>query len=753
MPFESTREEYRDRFTCGFDQARSIFDPCLSNALEKLGSNKAMDDFLQGANLLCMMGQGVEPVLVYLEEAPDTAALVGEAMIDELAYYAYKLATSTNAPAVVPFLQSMLPVARRLECGEAMQGFLDLGLEVMRETTPSIHGHHAIHPSPALDRFFETAPRVLALLNLAGLTNWARFGARVHASDPDALKAYFSLESADSRSVLQRECHGTLLTDNERRLGYYLQALWGDDEPLVPYPTFEAEIPQRPYFDEHGLRVPDLFDDRGDIPGIDRYRALLAHMMAHRQWSETIVADNYSPMQRLAMEVFEDARVEYLAMARYPGLRRLFRALHPRVAEGDCDPARQSCVNHRLMMLSRALLDPGGHGYADAVIDAFAARFHERMARGETGTRDAVALGMAFMARSRRPSDSFAEVWFPPERVEFRDDNRHLWRFIEEGDEEELFDRHAARAEDDEPGRDYALPPRLYPEWDVEARLYRPDWVSVFDSLHPSGRAAHVDGLLEKHQGLVKQLRQVADLLKPQNRERIRYQEEGGELDLDVAIRAMIDRRSGVEPDPRVNMSHRPAERDISVSLLVDLSASIAERPEGSSQTILELSQTAVSLLGQAVEALGDPFAIAGFDSNTRHEVRYRHIKGFDEPWGTEVKARLAGMEAGMSTRMGAALRHAGHFLSHRRSDKKLLLVLTDGEPHDVDVRDPRRLIADAREAVKSLDADGIFTWCISLDPRADEYVADIFGQHYTVVDRVERLPEALPRLFMQITG
>ena len=752
MPNQSIRQAYRERFKCGFDQAREIFDPCLSSALAKLGSDKSMDDFLQGANLLCMMGQGVEPVLVYLEEAPDTAVLVGEAMIGELAHYAYKLATSTNAPAVVPFLQSMLPVARRLEGGEAMQAYLDLGLEVMRETTPSIHGHHAIHPSPVLGPFFETAPRVLAWVTLEGLANWARFGARAHANDPEAQKAYFALESADSRTVLQRERHGTLLVDNERRLGCYLQALWASEEPLVPYPTLEAETPRRPYFDEHGLRLPDVLDDHNGIAGIDRYRALLAHMMAHRRWSETIVADNYSPMQRLAMEVFEDARVEHLAMARYPGLRRIFRALHPRLPEDACDPETRSCVNHRLLMLSFALLEPRDHGYRDPAIVEFARRFHERMADG-AGTGDMVELGLGFMARSRRPSDAFADVWFPPEPVAFRDDNRHLWRFIEEGDEEELFDRNAATADAEDPEREHALPPRLYPEWDAEARLHRPDWVSVFDSLHPAGRADYVDRLLEKHQGLVRQLEQVVDLLKPQNRERIRYQEEGAELDLDVAIRSMIDQRSGVEPDPRVNMSHRHAERDISVSLLVDLSASIAERPDGAGQSILELSQEAVSLLAQAVEALGDPLSIAGFDSNTRHEVRYRHIKGFDEHWGAEVKARVAAMEPGMSTRMGAALRHAGHFLSHRNSDKKLLLVLTDGEPHDVDVRDPQRLIADAREAVTALDAQGIYAWCINLDPRADEYVSDIFGHRYTIVDRVDRLPEALPRLFMQLTG
>jgi len=133
--------------------------------------------------------------------------------------------------------------------------------------------------------------------------------------------------------------------------------------------------------------------------------------------------------------------------------------------------------------------------------------------------------------------------------------------------------------------------------------------------------------------------------------------------------------------------------------------------------------------------------------------VRYRHIKGFDEHWGPEVKARVAAMEAGMSTRMGAALRHAGHCLSHRDSDKRLLLVLTDGEPHDVDVHDPQRLIADAREAVRELAAGGIVTWCINLDLHADDYVSDIFGHQYTIVDRVQRLPEALPRLFMQLTG
>jgi nitric oxide reductase activation protein len=101
---------------------------------------------------------------------------------------------------------------------------------------------------------------------------------------------------------------------------------------------------------------------------------------------------------------------------------------------------------------------------------------------------------------------------------------------------------------------------------------------------------------------------------------------------------------------------------------------------------------------------------------------------------------------------MGAALRHAGHYLEHRKADKKLLLVLTDGEPADIDSKDPQALISDSREAVKELSQKGIATYCINLDPNADKYVADIFGKHYTVIDHVDRLPERLPQLFISLT-
>jgi nitric oxide reductase activation protein len=394
------------------------------------------------------------------------------------------------------------------------------------------------------------------------------------------------------------------------------------------------------------------------------------------------------------------------------------------------------------------LLDPE-HGYTDAQLLEFVARFHAALANGPASSKEIAEIALNYVTRTRRQSDQLANVYFDDTVVDYRDDNRQMWIFIEQGDEEESFDQERKAELKEELNR---LPPRHYPEWDYQSQTYRPDWVSVYETLHASGNAADIDALLLKHASLAKQLKRLFDLLKPQDKVRLRYQEEGSELDLDIALRSLIDFKSGVTPDPRINMSHRTNGRDIAVMLLLDLSASLNEKVAGSEQSILQLSQEAVSLLAWAVDKLGDPLAIAGFHSNTRHDVRYQHIKGYSEKWGDPVKARLAALDAGYSTRMGAALRHAAHYLENQKADKKLMLILTDGEPADVDSADEHTLIDDARQAVKELDTKNIYTHCINLDPRADEYVSQIFGHRYTVIDNIQRLPERLPQLFVALT-
>jgi hypothetical protein len=747
-------QQYWARLDTRFPQVAEIFEEAMAEALLVI-DRPDLDAYLDAASFLGRLGRGVEPMLVFLEEWPSVVAAVGKEALVPVLDFVKVMQKSPNGKAIAPFLQTLAAVARRLQSVEQLQHYLDIARDLMTRTTGSIHGHHSTFPSPGLPVFFEQAPRVLDLLAVGGLKSWVDYGIRNYSHHPERQEEYFALKLADSRAVVQRERRGTLFADVERQLDLYLRALWRDGDQLVPYSTAFDELRKPiPYYDKLGLRIPDVFEDAGAIGGVDRYRAVLAHMVGHRRWSTPQIADNWSPFQRMAVEFFEDCRIETLLCHEYPGLRRIFLTLHPKPVEDACDPETTSCLRHRLAMLSRALLDPE-HGYRDADLNEYVRRFHVLLADGPSNSPEIANLALSYVARTRRQSDQFAKVYFDDTVIDYRDDNRHLWKFIEDSDDEEFFDEPDKKlAKESEV---VGLPPRHYPEWDYNSKTYRPDWTSVYEALHPSGNPADIDKLLQKHAALAKQLKRLLDLLKPQDKVRIRYQEEGSELDLDVAIRALIDFKSGSQPDTRINMSHRTDGRNIAVLLLVDLSESLNQKvgaggTAGSGQTILELSQEAVSLLAWAIDRLGDPLAIAGFHSNTRHEVRYQHIKGFSEGWNDEVKARIAAMEAGYSTRMGAALRHAGHYLSARKADKRILLLLTDGEPADIDVTDPEHLRADTKKVVEELDTQGITTFCLSLDPQADEYVREIFGNRWRVLDRIERLPEQLPMLYLSLT-
>ncbi len=743
-------ESYRVQLKCSFEQIDDVFDDCLEEALLTF-SEQGVKDFLSGASLVCMIGRGFEPVLVYMEELPQIVQHSDESMLNVISKCVWDLSRTPNGKSILPFLQSLPEAARRLGSTEQLQHYIDIVFDMMKNTTRSIHGHIDTIPSDGLPEFLNQAPYLLNQLPIEGLRNWVDYGASNYRNHPERQKDYFSLQSADSRAVLQRERHGTLFSDNERKLNLYLKGLWQDSDHFVPYSMGWDELRKPiPYYDSLGIRVPDVYDDKDGIRGIDRYRATIAHIAAHRRWTEAVFADNFSPFQRIAIEIFEDARVEYLSMQQYPGLHRIFKTLHPVPPEGFCNAEKTSCLRYRLAILSRGLLDLD-HGYKNADINDFIGRFHKTMETANTTTKDMVQLGISFIARTKQASDSFPNVIFEHTEVDYRDDNRHMWKFIEEGDEEEDFD-DKKQFERDEHETD-KLPPRHYPEWDYNTKTYRPDWVSLYEKLHYKGNPQIIDQILAKHDALAKRLKKLLELLKPQQMVRIRYQEDGSELDLDVAIRSLIDFKSGHTPDPRINMSHRNDGRDIAVMLLLDLSASLHDVPEGCELSLLELSREAVSLLALTIEQLSDPFAIAGFHSDTRHNVRYLHIKGYSEHWDDDVKARLSAMEAGYSTRMGAPIRHAAHYLENQPADKKLLLILTDGEPSDIDVDDDKLLIEDTRKAVEELSSKNIHTHCISLDKKADEYIGDIFGKNnYTVIDHVEKLPEKLPQLFMSLT-
>jgi nitric oxide reductase NorD protein len=193
--------------------------------------------------------------------------------------------------------------------------------------------------------------------------------------------------------------------------------------------------------------------------------------------------------------------------------------------------------------------------------------------------------------------------------------------------------------------------------------------------------------------------------------------------------------------------------RDLSVLLLLDVSESTRDRVKDTNTTVLAMERAAAALLAQAMHELGDPFAIHAFCSNGRSDVRYYRVKDFHEPFNARIHGGLAGLRGMMSTRLGAALRQAGDEIGRQATHRKLVLVITDGEPSDVDVPDRAYLVEDARRAVQALSHQGVDVFCVGLESEAQSALPRIFGnRNFLKMSRIDALPEKLPMLYFRLT-
>ena len=274
---------YWAQLDTGFKPIEDVFEDVMAEALAIL-TREGIDAYLEAARVIGKLGRGVEPMLAFMEEWPTTAKALGESALPEVMALIQRMQKSPNGKAITPFLQTLAPVARKLHSQERMGRYLDIALDFMERTTGSIHGHHTTFPSPGLPDFFDQAPFLLGQLSVAGLRNWVEYGIRNYRTHPERQKDYFSLQSADSRAVLQRERHGTLFMDVERKLDLYLRGLWQEAEQLVPYSTAFDELRKPvPYYDKLGMRIPDVYDDRRT----EISRSSTATASRSRTWSAT----------------------------------------------------------------------------------------------------------------------------------------------------------------------------------------------------------------------------------------------------------------------------------------------------------------------------------------------------------------------------------------------------------------------------------------------------------------------------------
>jgi hypothetical protein len=767
-------------------ESRVLLESVWSDAT-KVFSARGLDNYVKGAAALRGLGRGVELVNAWIDSAPQVAKEIGEDVVGELATTALLLASKTSGSVIELVLATAPTAAGRLADSSLFMQYLQF-LNTLVAQAP-----RGLRPMLGqLDTLF-------AQLTLGGLRRWATWGAQAHRTNYEEQVAYFGLESKESLAMLQKERKGTLLVDVQRRINMYLRALWGRDFFIKPTAgDFETRDGYKPFIEDYFIHLPDAYDavegNQGVVDASQLYRAAAAHAAAHVVFTrQAISAESLNPWQMALIGLAEDARVEALALAKFPGLRSLWADLHT-VSSSQCKTA-----GDWLNRMARAWVDPDyedAHPWIAQGRALFAQALPKMIAEPNNNTISwdiGVSLASSYKDLTEGPS---FQTRTDIQTASYRDDNRYFWAFdgydfersIAAGYEapqqirkevnlmEFVNELEVEGAGDDaqevwvlgtelfpyedlgisfneSEGREPVLPPVHYGEWDHMIQLERPAWVTVQERKPKLGDPSLINDVLVEQRRLIGRMKYILDAMQPQGVQRIRKLEDGDDIDLSAALASLIDIRMGRQPDPRIMMRSVRKTRDISVLVLLDLSYSTNDKVSGQDQTVLDLTRSACALLADAIQKVGDPFAIHGFCSDGRHDVNYWRFKDFDQPYDDIAKARLAGMEGKLSTRMGAAIRHATSALKAQRSTKKLLLVITDGEPADVDVRDPQYLRQDTKKAVEEAGRNGIMTYCMSLDPTADQYVRRIFGEkNYMVVDKVERLPEKLPVLYTGLT-
>lgn len=290
---------------------------------------------------------------------------------------------------------------------------------------------------------------------------------------------------------------------------------------------------------------------------------------------------------------------------------------------------------------------------------------------------------------------------------------------------------------------------RTWPEWDARAGAYLPDHVRVLESA--AERAAEPPARGDAEARRIRRVRRQLEALRPA-RLSLPGQADGEDLDLDAAVRSAADLRAGGEGSDRVWRATRPAGRDLAVSILLDISRSTESAVTG--RMVLDIEREALTALAWGIEAAGDRSAVHAFSSLRRDRVFVTRVKGFEERMGPTVEARLAALRPGFYTRLGAAVRHVGAGLSAQGARRRLLLVITDGKPNDLDHYEGRHGVEDSRMAVREQRRAGNAVFGVAVDASARVALPRIFGRGgFALVPGPERLIAALPRIYRHAAG
>jgi nitric oxide reductase NorD protein len=289
-----------------------------------------------------------------------------------------------------------------------------------------------------------------------------------------------------------------------------------------------------------------------------------------------------------------------------------------------------------------------------------------------------------------------------------------------------------------------------YPEWDYRLNAYRKPGAIVREPDAPLGDYAWVAAALARQGRLARRVRARFERLRPRL-VRLDRQPDGSEPDIAAWVTSVADVRAGATVDDRLYVERRRSRRELAVALLADVSAS-TDGWVSSNRRIVDVEKEALLVVCEALDALGDDSGIFAFSGEGAEDVSVRSLKSFGEDISLAVRRRIAGLDSDRYTRMGAPIRHVTSALCREPASRRLLLILSDGKPNDVDVYESRYGVEDTRQAIAEARRQGVTVFCLTVDREAPRYAGRVFGRGgFAVLRRAEQLPAVLIDVLRQL--
>ncbi|AKB84771.1 nitric oxide reductase activation protein NorD [Methanococcoides methylutens] len=480
------------------------------------------------------------------------------------------------------------------------------------------------------------------------------------------------------------------------------------------------------------------------------------------------------------MGIIEDARVEYMTTSLYRGIRREFEKVRSQMSQKRPVPASDISTFMEYLLLSSVGIAPpfGIREDLKEIVGKVSEMVVTNVFRQDSSTLDSLEATLDIY-------EILVNRFGPLELLEYEPVRNFDYRGIGIGaisvtrttDEEfteqvmESFIPHTALLNDEEltearsgKGPEYAksknwevLGSYSYDEWDSRMQDYKNDWCTVYE-VSPSGtdNEFYLDSR-EHYAREITQINRIFKVMKPESFRKLRRQLDGDDYDLDALIEAFADRKCGINPTDRLYIRRDKRERDVATLFLLDMSASTKKKLDNG-RRILDVEKDSLIIMTQALESIGDKYAIAAFSGNTRSDVEFYSIKEFNETFSEEAECKISALEPALNTRLGAAIRHSIYKLKGIDAKVKLLVLLSDGDPYDLGFADGKyegqQAFEDTRVAIQEGNALGMHFFCITVDSEAGEYLDSIFSDvGYTIIDNAATLPERLPMLYNRITS